>query len=101
MRKPRGYDSELRTLADKARALKERRLRQLGELAVATGADALDADLLAGALLDAAGMKDTATKEGWRRRGAAFFLRKARGPAPRPQRDADGTLPLDDSAASA
>jgi hypothetical protein len=29
--------------------------------------------LLAGVLLDAVAMKDAATKEGWRRRGAAFF----------------------------
>jgi iron complex outermembrane receptor protein len=54
MRKPRDFDSELKALADKAKALKERRIRQFGELVMATGADALDADLLAGALIDAA-----------------------------------------------
>ena len=53
MRKPRDFDSELRVLADKAKALKEKRVRQLGELVAATGADALDADLLVGALLGA------------------------------------------------
>ena len=47
MRKPRDYDSELKALADKAKAIKERRVRQLGELVAATGADALDADMLA------------------------------------------------------
>jgi len=60
-------------LADKAKALKERRVRQLGELVAATGADALDAELLTGALLDAAAMKDAATREGWRKAAAAFF----------------------------
>ena len=52
MRKPRDFDSELKALADKARQLKERRVRQLGELVLATGADALDPDELADALLE-------------------------------------------------
>lgn len=101
MRKPMDFDSELKALADKARALKERRVRQLGELVTATGADTLDAELLAGALLDAAGMKDAATREGWRKAGAAFFQRKARKPASRSERHADGAHPLDGRAASA
>ena len=84
MRKPKDFDSELKALADKAKAIKERRVRQLGELVAATGADALDAELLAGALLGAAAMKDAATKEDWRKAGAAFFQGKARQPAPRP-----------------
>ena len=66
MRKPRDFDSELKALADKAKQLKERRVRDLGALVTATGADALDADLLAGALLDAATNTDKATGEGWR-----------------------------------
>lgn len=101
MRKPRDFDSELKALAYKARQLKERRVRQLGELVAATGADTLDADLLAGALLDAVAMKDAAAKEGWRKRGAAFFQSKARKPAPGAQRQPSGTLPLDGGAASA
>lgn len=101
MRKPRDFDSELKALADKARQLKERRVRQLGELVVATGADTLDTDLLAGALLDAIATKDAATKEGWRKRGAAFFQRTTRKPAPGTQRQPSGTLPLDGGAASA
>jgi hypothetical protein len=100
MRKPRDFESELKALADKARQLKERRVRQLGELVAATGADALDADLLAGVLLDAIATKDAATKEGWRKRGAAFFQGKARKPALGPQRQPSGTLPLDGGAAS-
>jgi hypothetical protein len=76
MRKPRDFDSELKALADKARQLKERRVRRLGELVIATGGDALEPDLLAGALLAAASCTDAAAKEGWRRRGAAFFQRK-------------------------
>lgn len=101
MRKPRDFDLELKALADKARQLKERRVHQLGELVAATGADTLDADLLAGVLLDAVASKDVATKEGWRKRGAAFFQGKAREPAPGPQRRPDGTLPFDSGAASA
>lgn len=100
MRKPKDFDSELKALADKAKAIKERRVRQLGELVTATGADALDADLLAGALLHAVAMKDAATKEGWRKAGAAFFQGKARQPAPRPDQRAEGILPLDGGATS-
>lgn len=98
MRKPRDFDSELKALADKARQLKECRVRQLGELVAATGADTLDTDLLAGALLQAALMKDAAIKEGWRKAGAAFFQGKAGQPAPAAQRQPGGTLPLDGGA---
>ncbi|PZR78952.1 MAG: conjugal transfer protein TraD [Stutzerimonas stutzeri] len=94
MRKPRDFDAELKALADKAKTLKERRVRQLGELVTATGADALDADMLAGALLHAAMAKDVATKEGWRKAGAAFFLSKGKpagGPDPVGQGAAAGT----------
>lgn len=75
-------------------------MRQLGELVAATGADTLDADSLAGALLDAVATKDAATKEGWRKRGAAFFRSKERKPAPRSERQSEGARPLDGGAAS-
>ena len=101
MRKPRDFDSELKALADKAKQLKERRVRDLGALVAATGADALDADVLAGALLDAAGNKDKGTEEGWRKRGAALFQGKPRDTANGPRQQPEGTLPLDGGAASA
>ena len=72
MRKPRDYDAELQSLSDKAKALKTRKQGQLGELVIATGADALSIEQLAGALLEAAGA-DTARKEAWRKSGASFF----------------------------
>lgn len=100
MRKPRDFDSELKALADKAKQLKERRVRQLGELVTATGADTLDADLLAGALLDAVAMQDAVTREGWRKTGEAFFRGKARRAAKRAERQPDGALPLEGGAAS-
>lgn len=81
MRKPRDYDAELKALNDKAKALADRRLRQLGELVIATAADRLPPELLAGALLAATETKDAAIKEGWREHGAAFFQRAARRPA--------------------
>ena len=83
MRKPRDFDAELKTLSAKARQLKEQRIRQLGELVIATSADALPLEQLAGALLGAAETEEPSTKEGWRRRGAAFFqvARKAGGSA--------------------
>jgi hypothetical protein len=94
MRKPRDYDSELKALDDKAKRLRERKVQQLGELVVACGADALSPEHLAGALLGIAEVKDAATKEGWRERGAAFFQRSPRKAASTAPRKPDGTLPL-------
>lgn len=73
MRKPRDYDAELKALDDRAKDLRTRKVRQLGELLLATGADALPIEELAGALLGVVGNKDAAIREGWRERGAAFF----------------------------
>ena len=78
MRKPRDFDAELKALGEKARQLKDRKLHQLGELVIATGADALSAEHLAGLLLAGAESKDPTAKESWRKRGAAFFQRAAR-----------------------
>jgi hypothetical protein len=49
-------------LPTRAKQLKERRVLQLGELVIATGADATDAETLAGALLDIAGNSDADAK---------------------------------------
>jgi DNA-binding protein H-NS len=73
LRKPRDYDAELKALDDKAKRLKARKVQQFGELVVACGADAIPLDQLAGALLIGASSTDPATKEDWRKRGAAFF----------------------------
>jgi len=81
MRKPRDYDTELKALDDKARQLKTRKLHRLGELVIATGADMLPVEVLAGALIDVAENKDGNTREGWRKRGAAFFQGKEPSPA--------------------
>ena len=78
MRKPRDFDSELKVLTDKAKMLKARKVQQLGELVIATGADALDVDALAGALLVIVENKDGSKKEAWRNRGAAFFRGQSR-----------------------
>jgi len=78
VRKPRNIDAELRALRDKAKSLKARKIAQLGELVTATGADGLDAETLAGILLEALdAAKQPSAKEGWRQRGAAFFQRRA------------------------
>lgn len=100
MRKPRDVDSELKALADKAKQLKQRRVSDLGALVMATGADALDADELAGALLDAAANKDKLAKEGWRKRGAAFFQGKWRGPSNKARQQPESTLAPDSETAS-
>jgi hypothetical protein len=73
MRKPRNYDEDLKALTAKARQLKARKQSQLGELVEATGADKLTIEELAGALLSIAAITDPQRREGWRKRGAAFF----------------------------
>jgi hypothetical protein len=90
MRKPRDFDAELKALGDKARNLKNRKVQQLGELVIAIGADALNANELAGALIVLTETKDAAKREAWARRGAAFFQGRARRSAPATNRDTDG-----------
>src|SRR5690606_13252189 len=84
MRKLRDYDADLKALDNKARELKDRKVRQLGELVIATGADALPVEELAGALLLTAEGKGPA-REDCRKRGEAFF----RSPTRKPARGAD------------
>ena len=74
-RKPRDIDAELKALEERTRALKARRITQFGELVLATGADALPLEALAGVLLAAveqAGEKPEAVAR-WTERGTAFF----------------------------
>ena len=97
MRRPRDFDAELKALDDKARALKTRKVLQLGELVVATGADTFTANELAGALIVLAETKETGKREAWARRGAAFFQSRARRTAPTAVRNAGGTPAQPDS----
>ena len=90
MRKPRDFDAELKALGDKARNLKSRKVQQLGELVIATGADVLSADELAGALIVLAETKESGKREAWARRGAAFFQSRARRIARTTDRNTDG-----------
>ena len=90
MRKPRDFDAELKALGDKARGLKSRKVQQLGELVIATGADTLTADELAGALIVLAETKETERREAWAKRGAAFFQSRSRRTASTTDRDMGG-----------
>ena len=101
MRKPRDFDSELKSLEDKTRDLKARKVQQLGELVISTGADGLSAEELAGALIVLAETKDAAKREVWAKRGAAFFQGRARRPASGHDRDVGGAQPQPSGAPSA
>ena len=90
MRKPRDYDAELKALEDRARELKALKVTGLGELVIATGADALTADELAGALVVLAETKDAGKREAWAKRRAAFFRGKSRRSSSAPDRDSGG-----------
>ena len=81
--------AELQALTDKAKALKTKKQGQLGELVIATGADALSIEQLAGALIEAVGA-DGARKEAWRKSGAAFFRGSSTGTRQDARRNAGG-----------
>lgn len=97
MRKPRDFDAELKALEDKAKDLKAKKVQQLGELVIATGADALTAEELAGALIVLAETTDAGKREAWAKRGNAFFRSKSRRTASSPDRDAGGAQPQSNS----
>lgn len=83
MRKVRDFDAELKALGERAKLLQQRKVQQFGELVEATGADALEPDVLAGALLAAVAEKDKAAMSAWRARGAEFFRANERKPSRR------------------
>jgi hypothetical protein len=95
MRKPRDINAELKALQDRAKGLRARRVTQLGELVMATSADQLEPDVLAGALLAAVAGSDAAAHETWRRRGEEFFRQqgRARKAAQTPARGDTGDAP--------
>ena len=98
MRKPRDFDAELKALESKARELKTRKVQQLGELVVATGADTLTTSELAGALIVLAETKEAGKREAWARRGAAFFQGRSRRTPPTAVRNAGGSPAQPDGA---
>ena len=90
MRKVRDFDAELKALNDRARLLRARKIQQFGELIEATGADALEPDLLAGALLSVVGEKDKATTTAWTNDGAQFFRETSRRSSRRARGGSEG-----------
>jgi DNA-binding protein H-NS len=88
MRKPRDYDTELKALEARARELKARKVLGLGDLVIATGADVLSVDELAGALIVLAETTDIGKKGAWAKRGAMFFRGRSRRSAPESVSDA-------------
>jgi hypothetical protein len=88
MRKVRDFDAELKALNERAKLLQQRKVQQFGELVQATGADALDPDVLAGALLAAIAEKDKPSIAAWAKRGEEFFRARERK---RPSRTGGGS----------
>ena len=101
MRKPRDFKAELESLRTRENELRAAHQRQLVELLERTGADQLEPELLAGALLGLveAERADAAhpQRAAWWQRGEAFFRPRKRaadhGAAPPPAGDPDGTRP--------
>jgi hypothetical protein len=90
MRKVRDFDAELKALEQRAKLLRQRKIQQFGELIEATGADALEPDLLAGALLAAVAEKDKGVTMRWSARGAQLFRETRRRSSRRPGGGAAG-----------
>ena len=90
MRKVRDFDAELKSLNDRAKLLRARKIQQFGELIEATGADTLEPDLLAGALLSVVAQKDKATTTAWSNAGSAFFRETSRRPSRRASGNREG-----------
>jgi Conjugal transfer protein TraD len=91
MRKVRDYDAELNALRDKARQIKARKIEQLGALVVATGADTLDLEVIAGMLRH--GVMEArveSVKESWRADGATFLRARGRKNIGAPEGDGTG-----------
>ncbi len=80
MRRPRDFDAELKALNHKTQALRDAKLKRLGELVIATGADTLDIETLAGGLLAMVETRDTAQRGPWRKAGEAMFRKGKREP---------------------
>ena len=91
MRKVRDFDAELKALNDRAKLLKQRKIQQFGELIEATGADTLEPDLLAGALLAVVAETDKAIMTKWSARGAQFFRDTSRRSSRRAGGHSDGS----------
>ena len=95
MRKPVDVDAQIKALQDKAKLLKDRQKTQLGELVLATGADALSLEVLAGALL--AAVKQVAEKPEsiarWAETGEAFFRGDGKQSARGKRNGADNSPP--------
>lgn len=90
MRKVRDFDAELKALNERAKLLRSRKIQQFGELIEATGADALEPDLLAGALLSVVAEKNKATTAAWSEAGARFFRETSRRSSRRTPGDSEG-----------
>jgi hypothetical protein len=78
MRRPKDFDAQLKALADRARSLKEHKLHRLGELVVATGADTIDMETLAGGLLAITATKDPVQRAAWKSAGEEMFRKRVR-----------------------
>lgn len=91
MRKPRDFDAELKALNEKAAQLKTRKVQQLGELVIATGADTLSIEELTGALVTIAATTEPQKREAWATKGRAYFQGKTRKPAKRTQGNNEGS----------
>ena len=90
MRKVRDFDAELKALNERAKLLRARKIQQFGELIEATGADALEPDLLAGALLGVVAEKNKATTTAWSEAGARFFRETSRRSSRRTRGGSEG-----------
>ncbi len=78
MCEPHDYNSDMKALRERAQSLKMRKVQQLGDLVIATGADVLPVEQFDGALPDAVETRDAVVLKNWSGRGDAFFRSRPR-----------------------
>ena len=78
MRKVKDYDAEMKALEEKLRALKAERVLHYGQLVLATKADQLDDETLAGLLILGVSSKKADARDGWRDKGQTFFQERGK-----------------------
>jgi hypothetical protein len=101
MRRPKDFDAQLKTLAEKAKTLKDNKLHRLGELVVATGADTIDMETLAGGLLAMTATKDPAQRTAWKKAGEEMFRKGVRSAKARTSDNRESTQTSNTSRTSA
>lgn len=80
MRKIKDYEAKLAALNKLKASIIAKKVQQLGQLVIATGAGDLAPEVIAGIMVHAMSTSNPERQEVWREKGAAFFRSRSRKP---------------------